>query len=188
MISLYQIKTTWLVLSSATIFAVLITGIGGRTGYTVTVGAIPADALPSGLEKLDFSVQMAIHGAMAAMSIGVKPQPVPEDEWLIQFEFEGEKYTLPMDATYAIHIGPTRWPSSTSGEVAGKFAANTLTIDSRRRSDIRRYGIKSLIFCLARVGDKSTYPGEPGVFFYCSAPDCSSLDTSVFLQMIFLYV
>src|SRR3989344_7967306 len=85
-------------------FAVLITGIGGRTGYTVTVGALPADALPSGLEKLDFSVQMAIHGAMAAMSIGVKPQPVHEDEWLIQFEFEGEKYTLPMDATYAIHI------------------------------------------------------------------------------------
>lgn len=48
---------------------VLVAGVGGRTGFMVSQGTIPADAMPASAENLDFSIQMAIRGAKAAVGL-----------------------------------------------------------------------------------------------------------------------
>ena len=43
-------------------------GKGGRTGYAVERGNIPDDAQPTQLDRLEYGVQMAVKGALAAIS------------------------------------------------------------------------------------------------------------------------
>jgi hypothetical protein len=48
--------------------SVLVKDLGGRQGYDAKKGAIPTDAVPAQAKSLPSEVQMAIKGALAAVS------------------------------------------------------------------------------------------------------------------------
>lgn len=76
-----------------------------RTGWKIETREIPADAIPTTIDKLSSSMQLVLRGA--AVGIGIELNILSEEDFdptqvvglrHIHFQFEGRNYQLPVTA------------------------------------------------------------------------------------------